>query len=154
MTTNQNRLVFGSDEANELLAKSKADKQNRLIKSKLNSLIDGVEEIGGLIAGVRGSENQRVFQPKIEELLREVNYLMIDASCDWSVSDELQETASLLDNAIYAMTSIAETLDMYQDKDDCPNEITKSLLYIAEFLAQSPDKRVTAAENAISRLID
>lgn len=141
MTTKSNRLVFGSDEANHLLKQSKASEKTRKINSKLESLIDGVQEIGELIAGVRDVEGQREFQPKIEELLREVNWLMVDTSCTWNIANELTETNDMLDNAAYAMKQAAECLNS--------NDAEQAQLYLNEFLAQEPHKRIDATENII-----
>lgn len=141
MNTTNNRLVFGSDEANDLLKQSKANEKYREINSELESLIDGVGKIGELILGVRDIEKQRKFQPKIEELLRELNWLMVDAGCTWNISNELTETNDMLENAAYAMKQAAECLDN--------NDVEQAKLYLSEFLAQEPNKRANATETVI-----
>lgn len=148
MTTTNNRLVFGSDEARDLLEQSKSNEKTRKINSKLESLIDGVQEIGELIAGVRDIEKKRGFQPKIEELLRETNWLQVDTSCTWNIANGLTETNDMLDNAVYTMQNIIEQLDV-DERNNLPNNVLNAVLYAEEFLAQEPNKRVNATENII-----
>jgi len=148
MTTTNNRLVFGSDEARDLLEQSKANEKTRKINSKLESLINGVQEIGELIAGVRGIEKKRGFQPKIEELLRKVNWLQVDTSCTWNIANELTETSDMLDNAAYIIQNIMEQLDV-DERNNLPNNVLNAVLYAEEFLEQEPNERVNATENII-----
>lgn len=148
MNTTNNRLVFGSDEANDLLKQAKTNEKTHKINSKFESLIDGVQKIGELIIGVRDIEKKRGFQPKIEELLRETNWLQVDTSCTWNIANELTETNDMLDSAAYTMQNIIEQLDV-DERNNLPNNVLNAVLYAEEFLAQEPNKRVNATENII-----
>lgn len=125
---NDKRLVFGSEEANEIIRKQKNQNKINEIKRLVNSAISKIYEASELATSVSVSvDDIKLVAKSIWELVNVTNTLMIDMGMENPISDTIENAVGIMDSLTYIIESAKEYLDN-NDKEssleslELPNE--------------------------------